>query len=304
MTRGRLHFTRFAFPSLFFVVVFLAPKLSAQVLDGKVDILPLAVGNSWHYGYLLSDERAFAFSMVDDGYVDIEVVGATQLKDTILWHIQETVGVHRRSWYLERQFPDTEFVEQRKYNLRELTWGDHPLFAIGFSKAFHFGPELENSLTVYRYAKGDTNQLFAIDTLIGKAHWQFAFRGGKGLEAMTCTQLETLAKYNARVRLLSQTLVSVDSPPLLQPLSFELRQNYPNPFNPTTTIRYALPHRSNISLTVFNTLGQQVTTLVNGEVGAGIHEVRFNADGLGSGVYFYKLQADEFSQVRKLCLIK
>ncbi len=88
------------------------------------------------------------------------------------------------------------------------------------------------------------------------------------------------------------------------PLTFALLQNYPNPFNPSTVIRYTLPRRSQVTLTVFNTLGQLVSTLINGEVEAGVHEVQFKASGLASGVYFYRLQAEDFTQAKKLCVIK
>ena len=61
------------------------------------------------------------------------------------------------------------------------------------------------------------------------------------------------------------------------PVDYTLAQNYPNPFNPSTTIQYAVPHRSYVTFTVFNTLGQKVADLVNGEINAGYHEVQFNA---------------------------
>ncbi len=77
----------------------------------------------------------------------------------------------------------------------------------------------------------------------------------------------------------------------LQPIAFGMMQNYPNPFNPSTTIRYGLPSRSHVSLTVFNTLGQQVALLQDGGQEAGYHEVRFEGNGLSSGVYFYRIQA-------------
>jgi hypothetical protein len=88
------------------------------------------------------------------------------------------------------------------------------------------------------------------------------------------------------------------------PGRFELCQNYPNPFNPSTTIRYGLPNRSHVTLTVFNILGQQVTILQNAEQDAGYHEVRFDGSGLSSGLYFYRLQAGEHVQTRKLLLIR
>jgi hypothetical protein len=88
------------------------------------------------------------------------------------------------------------------------------------------------------------------------------------------------------------------------PERFVLEQNYPNPFNPSTTISYRLPSRSNVILTVFNTLGQRVAVLEDGEREAGYHEVRFEASNLASGVYFYRLQAGEFVQSRKFVLQK
>jgi hypothetical protein len=83
-----------------------------------------------------------------------------------------------------------------------------------------------------------------------------------------------------------------------------LSQNFPNPFNPSTTIRYGLPNRSHVTLTVFNTLSQQVALLQNNEQEAGYHEVKFDASGLSSGVYFYRLQVGDFIQTRRLMVLK
>jgi predicted outer membrane repeat protein len=90
----------------------------------------------------------------------------------------------------------------------------------------------------------------------------------------------------------------------LPPPSYVLEQNYPNPFNPTTTILYGLPTRSQVTLTVFNTIGQQVAQFQNGEQEAGYHEVRFEANGLSSGVYFYRIQAGDFVETRRLILLQ
>ena len=88
------------------------------------------------------------------------------------------------------------------------------------------------------------------------------------------------------------------------PTAFGLYQNYPNPFNPSTTIRYGLPVRLQVTLTVYNTLGQQVAALVKGEREAGYHEAQFNGSALSSGVYFCRLQAGTFSQTRKFLLLR
>jgi hypothetical protein len=98
--------------------------------------------------------------------------------------------------------------------------------------------------------------------------------------------------------------VSVDRPTDDLPHGCAVLQNYPNPFNPSTTIRYGLPHKSQVSLMVYNTLGQEVATLAQGEQETGYHDVRFDASGLSSGVYFYRLQAGTYVETRKLLLIR
>jgi len=83
-----------------------------------------------------------------------------------------------------------------------------------------------------------------------------------------------------------------------------LEQDYPNPFNPSTTIRYALPQRTHVTLTVFNPLGQTVATLVNAVEEPGEHSVRFDGEGLASGVYFYRLTAGSFVRTMKMLVLR
>jgi hypothetical protein len=88
------------------------------------------------------------------------------------------------------------------------------------------------------------------------------------------------------------------------PEVYTLSQNYPNPFNPATTISFSLPHSGNVSLRVFDLLGREVATLVNGFTTAGSHEVQFDATNFASGVYLYKLTSGDFTQVKKMTLMK
>jgi len=88
------------------------------------------------------------------------------------------------------------------------------------------------------------------------------------------------------------------------PDQFVLNQNYPNPFNPSTTIEFSLPKRSDVEVTVYNILGKKIAELANGNYAAGNYSIDFNAKGLPSGVYFYRLKTDNFYKVKKMQLIK
>ncbi|MCH7962842.1 MAG: phytase [Bacteroidetes bacterium] len=94
----------------------------------------------------------------------------------------------------------------------------------------------------------------------------------------------------------------------LAPTDFALHQNYPNPFNPVTTISYSLPVKSQVKIVIYNTLGESVTQLINGEKEAGRYKVKFSATGgattLPSGIYFYRLQSGSFVDTKKMILLK
>lgn len=86
--------------------------------------------------------------------------------------------------------------------------------------------------------------------------------------------------------------------------NYKLCQNYPNPFNPSTTISYALPEDGYVELEIYNSLGQKVETLVNKMMQAGVHKIIWNAHNVPSGVYFYKITINNFSQMNKMVLLK
>ena len=111
---------------------------------------------------------------------------------------------------------------------------------------------------------------------------------------------------NIRKLMKTGTLVSNESVTDIVPSGYKLDQNYPNPFNPSTKIAYTVPKTGNVSLKVFNALGQEVATLFEGRKQAGSHELTFDASGLTSGVYFYRLEVEDagVSLTRKLTLIK
>lgn len=91
---------------------------------------------------------------------------------------------------------------------------------------------------------------------------------------------------------------------LTVPGQYELAQNFPNPFNPTTNIRFAIPQSGHVKLTVYNVAGQEAATLVNGVMSAGTYKVDFDARHLSSGIYFYRIEAGSFLQVKKMLLTR
>jgi hypothetical protein len=102
---------------------------------------------------------------------------------------------------------------------------------------------------------------------------------------------------------LSGTPVGVKDEPEI-PTTYSLAQNYPNPFNPSTTIRFGLPQQTTVRIVVYTQLGQLVAVLVQEEREPGYHEIHFDATGLSSGVYFYRMTAGEFVQTRKFLLVR
>jgi hypothetical protein len=105
-------------------------------------------------------------------------------------------------------------------------------------------------------------------------------------------------------RKLADLLVNIALRNLQNPDKFILNQNYPNPFNPSTTISFSLPSHSFVSLKVFDLLGKEVATIVSEELPAGNYKRIWNAENLASGIYFYRLQAGNFTETKKLILMK
>jgi hypothetical protein len=104
-------------------------------------------------------------------------------------------------------------------------------------------------------------------------------------------------------------LVNVGDEDILVPFTFALHQNYPNPFNPSTRIEYSLARSSQVTLTIYNILGQRVVDIVNGNQAAGQYSVHWDGRNEGggetaTGVYFYRITAGDFSKVQKMLLIK
>lgn len=146
--------------------------------------------------------------------------------------------------------------------------------------------------------KGDTTFTTSEDLGVGIYYWRVSVTNS--FELKTWGSGSDVNPFNFTIG----ESVSNEENILSHPTSFELKQNFPNPFNPSTTISFDVSQGSFVSLKVYDILGQEITTLVNERLGAGSKTISFDASGLASGIYIYRLVADGFVQTRKMILLK
>ncbi len=181
--------------------------------------------------------------------------------------------------------------------------------------------------TVNNYTQYGINQMFFVDEnegyFIGSSIWENkgivvlkTTDGGKKLlpikEFTALNEIELTQKNiigvgsYGQILKVNRTITDIKDKPKYVISDFKLLQNFPNPFNPSTKIRYSIKKRQFVLIQVYDVLGKEVVTLVNDEKAPGSYEINFNAAefNLSSGVYFYRIQAGSFNQVRKMLLIK
>jgi hypothetical protein len=319
MTQRRLHVPESAFVRRWFMnritsvfrmhyvaalLLFLSavqPLLYSQT-DSALGFYPLKLGNLWQYKHYSTLNSFPTFR----GYED-------------KWIAADTIVDHHQYWILSigrypsliqsREILRVDSASSIVYHIYQLgnpenavdslrsgvgsghystcfSYGDFTIFGVA-TKAKHFGHQGDGGDGI-TYAYG-----FGI--VLQGAWWPTSGPVLGYKDSLIYTRIDG-KEYG--------TYLSVGDPTNAIPAPFSLEQNYPNPFNPSTTIRYGLPNRSHVTLSVYNTLGQQVVQLVNGEMEAGFHEVRFNGEGLSSGVYFYRIQAGAYVETKKLILTK
>jgi len=194
----------------------------------------------------------------------------------------------------------------------EITWGALPVELSSFTASINGSDVTLNWATTEEI----NNSGFEVERLkTGINTWEkIGFVGGNG--NTTISQSYSYSDRNLTSGIYTYRLKQIDFNGNFEyynlngevivgvPNNFDLSQNYPNPFNPETKINFQIPNESNVSLTVFDNSGKEVATLVNGKKTAGYHTVSFNASNLSSGIYFYKLEAEGFTKVMKMALVK
>jgi hypothetical protein len=268
-----------------------------------VDYFPLNVGDSYSY------RNAYPCppDAVRERYY-------TLLSSTI-----DTVRIQGKKYFVKDRFflsPDTLRIDDQG-NVVIWNLGEDKIFyklnaAVGDTWSFSLGyPPNPPTYTVTLQSRRDSITVHA-----GRFRRCLRFLIGPGPEAVTewlaphvglvfICAMEPHELYEAQVKAVNYPLVTSVEQNESNPIrEFVLYQNYPNPFNPSTVISYQLPTGGYVTLKLYNTLGQEVATLVDGIQDTGFKSVMFDASRLPSGVYFYRLQAGEFIQNKKMLVVK
>jgi hypothetical protein len=298
----------------FFLTVILTTAAWAQPPAGMSDFLPLSIGNRWLYDYY---HESYAYTenysdRIDSGRVEVAVTGVTVYQYYKIWHLLETADYRTQLWQHGGGVPSQDSIvhSQLLFDVQELPTDQHVVINLGGSWIFRFVFPYDTS-TIFRYAVPSTLDLkrYSPPTAYNSgATYQrsLVFRAAVGVDSMGYAIKYSISSGNVgAARLVEYALEPATIPEdRTVPRDFSLEQNYPNPFNPTTGIRFQVPSISDVKISVFDLLGREVAVLVNERKGPGSYEVKFDGSGVASGVYFYRLQAGNFVQSKKLLLLK
>ncbi len=241
-------------------------------------------------------------------------------------HLDEITKINRQTgdiiWRLGGKNNQFNFVNDplkfsHQHAIRKLSNGNYLLFDNGnyheppFSRACEYRLDeanktatlvwqFRNSPDVYGGAMGDAQRLPNGNTLIGwgAANPSVTEVRPNGVKIFELTLPNGIFSYRA----FRQTWDG--APPEVLPQKYLLYQNFPNPFNPSTTFKFDLPENSYVTLKIYDLVGREVNTLINENQTAGRYLIDFNASNLASGVYFYKLTANGFTEAKKMILVK
>ncbi len=181
--------------------------------------------------------------------------------------------------------------------------GDEQDVSISQDSSLVLSISVDGTANQYQWTKGGVNIPGATDSSYTISAATATDEGSYGCK-ITNTIATELTLYSRPINVAVAGVVGIEDQSTYVPETFSLNQNYPNPFNPSTIISYQLPQQSNVELAIYNMAGQIVSSLVSEQQSAGSYQYEWDADGLVSGVYFYRITAGEFVKVKKLLLLK
>ena len=263
---------------------------TAHIDSGSFAAQGVAVGPDGTIFVACGDEGLRAYSYDDTSFTNTthiddggEALGVAIGPDGTVFLANYDDGLRAYS-YDDTSFTNTAHIDDGGHARRIAIGPDGTVFLANY----------DDGLRAYSYnGTSFTNTAFinngdlALDVAVDSDGTIFLANGDMGLYAYT---------YSGYTAIKNQSLET--------PVGYSLHQNYPNPFNPTTTIEFALPQTGFVSLKVYNILGEEVATLVSEKLAAGNYKYDWDASGLASGVYLYRLQAGDYVETRKMVLLR
>jgi len=271
-----------------------------------------------------SELKPTVFNLADImGYLDQTILEITQarVRNFICWPI---IGVYQWPEYFVGQTYEEEVLYLKGWIIRRYNWIDVNLSAnysdvewlpVDFAK-INLEPSIPTKLPISLFVKSFKN-ISNLEFRSTNPNIIFSIEGDS--VAITSRQMndytfKIAAKNNNEIVCLSPEY-KINQLTAIRPdhqivQKFDLGQNYPNPFNPTTTICYAVPFDSKVVIKIYNSLGQEVMILKDGEIAAGNYEIKFDAANMSSGIYFYRMTADSkdgrinFFEAKKMIVLK
>jgi hypothetical protein len=239
----------------------------------------------WQDGSTRSEKGIGWADVDDDGYPEL-AIGATGPT----WLFDNVNGVLGNTPFWQ---PDSN-----SFGCQELRWGDidgdgdpdlaEIHFSTGHLRIYLNVDGVLESTPSWQYDGNAVGMALALGDINGDGHLDVAM-GQSGTPSVLI--------------FLNTSTTAIDDD-IARPGIFALRQNYPNPFNASTTIEFELSQQENVSISVYDLLGRQITTIANGEYSAGSHSVTWQADDISSGIYFYHLDAGDRTETRRMVLLK
>jgi hypothetical protein len=320
---------RFTFFTFLLLSVISTGRLSSQQTNN--DFLPLAVGNQWTYGYSANYvDQLSASTEHDTGTAQYSIISKATTNDSCIWTFSEIRNIiHEFNGWL--QWGDTTYTinDTTLFELVEYLSGDHKLIThtTTWKSVFYLADEYADTTAFYRYF---TSQPFDTFTVVHKGILYFyslseeflnkismGYRRLQGLTRVSYNKHNQTAAYYWTDHILRTSVITAVDDQIIKhaPSEFILDQNYPNPFNPSTTISFTIPpsffplisgrnESGFVTLKIYDILGREVAKIVNERLPAGAHTRQWDASGFPSGVYFYRLSANGFTQTKKLLLLK
>jgi hypothetical protein len=302
----------------FYAIFILIPIISfAQTIDSVLSYYPLQTGNYWEYEY----QHYHGFSH-DTDYFSIEVIGDTIMPNNIQYKILERKSIPDTTlpyYFYERV--DSIHLNTYRYFPGYLFPNDDALLD---SLRANPGDHIYNSLRSYftviippgtlRCENHTVDSVLNILTTVKnfkELHFtsNYKYKIAKRLGLIYEYNMDMMFYMNIHLLFAVIDNVSYGIPLSIKdgghnPIQFEVYQNYPNPFNSSTVIPFYLPKTMHIEITIFDLSGRDIHTIFDGRKRSGYHEIMFDGNQLSSGVYFYRMRSEDYTEMRKLILLK